>query len=286
MIALISTGHRGADDSHNSQMRLGLHFRCFRPAAPVATSRAAFTLIELLVVIAIIAILAGMLLPALAQAKEKGRRIACLNNLKQMGLGALLYAEDDRKGNLTASVFDGDDNLNWLYPAYISSIKSFTCPSTQNTIPTNTGKHSITGDPGLRYLFQTAAGKNGKAGSSYEIFSFMNYNWPGMFTDISVRGDILRQPGIKKTLTSVQTHAHNFNAFNLKGTIAGSSRIWLILDADELAPGTRQNYPDKTDNHGEAGGNVQFCDGHAEWVPVKKYVFSFEMSQDENRTQP
>jgi len=108
-----------------------------------------FTLIELLVVIAIIGILAGILLPVLSRARESSRRTECMSNLKQIGMGLVMYANENSESFPVDSAYGGASpamrGLNLLYDTYVSDNKFFKCPSdTTVTSASNAGMSAST----------------------------------------------------------------------------------------------------------------------------------------------
>ncbi len=140
------------------------------PSVPVTSSkgRSAFTLIELLVVIAIIAILAAILFPVFARARENARRSSCTSNVKQVLLGVLQYTQDhDEKYPIAFNTAPGVPaaQQSWynITQPYLKSTQLFQCPSDSSTTPaTNT---STTGNYHVSYIVNFLFGNSGAVGA-------------------------------------------------------------------------------------------------------------------------
>jgi prepilin-type processing-associated H-X9-DG protein len=176
-----------------------------------------------------------------------GTLTGCQNNLRQMGLGTQMYSNDDRLGSFTDAVHDTNDNINFLYPKYVSALKVYVCPGTQNRIREEKKvPNPFTGEENLLDL----------TGYARESNQFRHQQRSFRFHELSPRVAVLHD----------DPDVHMFHTFGLKGNAPGPSQIWLIPDGDDPHPGG-QNYPDPVNNHGETGGNVLYCDGHRVGFP-------------------
>ncbi|MDR3710930.1 MAG: DUF1559 domain-containing protein [Capsulimonadaceae bacterium] len=119
----------------------------YKHSQVLSSTRNAFTLIELLVVIAVIAILAAILFPVFATAREKARQTSCLNNEKQLGLALVQYAQDYDE-LLPGGTASSQCSTGWageIY-SYVKSVGAYRCPDDMNTNPYNFSSYGINGN--------------------------------------------------------------------------------------------------------------------------------------------
>lgn len=272
-------------------------------------SRKAFTLIELLVVIAIIAILASILFPVFAQAREKARAISCLSNEKQVGMAFMQYTQDyDETFPMSRQAFDPTDSGTrknpWtvlIYP-YLKNIAVVQCPS--DTTSANIDGSSWTAWCPAGVLQKVGSKWRDRNDRSYNVVAgpleglpvgpapggVMSSNWGAKLADID------RSAGTIMAFERYDTasfcypsavHLRNCNDFlsDLDGSVSSTcpdpSGVHYL---NSIVPGLRVQVasdlslirstgkPNIDVAFHQGGINYIFCDGHAKW---KKYHQTF-----------
>jgi prepilin-type N-terminal cleavage/methylation domain-containing protein/prepilin-type processing-associated H-X9-DG protein len=219
-----------------------------------------FTLVELLVVIAIIAILAAILFPVFARARENARRASCLSNLKQMGVGIMMYTQDYDEmypESLTTQA--------WMFTVqpYVKSYNVFACPSSD----------------------QGYGGTSASYGFSEHGYSYIQAgNYGSNFLLMKVEGNVNYAPLPVVNLSSVVSAASTYMIMDSGGYYADpghalyTSGFYYLPGAGSLGATpsgststTWARFLTDFNNGRHFGGvNIMFADGHAKWEKDEK----------------
>ena len=255
--------------------------------------RRGFTLIELLVVIAIIAILAAILFPVFAQARDKARATFCLSNTKQVGTAMMMYAQDYDESFAPSRFANATDSsatrmLPWsvtIHP-YVKNVGVFACPSDPGT-PDRSARvwcpqdmRSGNRDRHKRSMVPVA-GPEGRAGAV--AGGVMTTNWGAPLADLQKpAGTVMMAERFENATVCQEGSCHykgggDFVTGNYIASVQPGLAVQIVDPCAILrgiggCPGGRVDF---TSKYHQTGFNIIFCDGHSKWT---RWTQTFKMA--------